>query len=125
MKPPRVVVIVLNWNNLADTLDCLASVTASTYPALDVTLVDNHSDQDPTPAVRSKFPAVDIAREPDNLGYAGGNNGGIRRAVQENADYVFLLNNDALIADDTIARLVAVAERYPAAAHRRRDCRTA
>jgi hypothetical protein len=112
---PRVVVVVLNWNNLDDTLECLGSVTASSYPALGVILVDNHSDEDPCAIVTAHFPNVRIARQSANLGYAGGNNVGIAWALQADADYVLLLNNDAVIARDTIERLVDVAERHPEA----------
>jgi GT2 family glycosyltransferase len=109
---PRVGIVVLNWNNEDDTLECLASVTASTYPTIaGVILVDNHSDQDPSNIVMARFPNVHVARQSANLGYAGGNNIGIVWALEAAADYVLILNNDAVIASDAIERLVDVAER--------------
>ena len=109
---PGVGVVVLNWNNLEDTLDCLASVSASKYPALSVMLVDNHSVEDPCATVAARFPRVHIARQRRNLGYSGGNNIGIAWALEASADYVLLLNNDTVVAVDIIERLVEIAERH-------------
>lgn len=110
---PRVGVIVLNWNNTEDTLECLASVLESTYRGIIVWLVDNASDDDPTHVVAEKFPQVHVARQATNLGYAGGNNEGIRLALAAGVDYVLILNNDVVVAPDMIAHLVRVAQAHP------------
>ena len=112
MREPRVAVIVLNWNNLDDTLECLASITASRYAAMSVILIDNHSIEDPFETVSVRFPSVRIARQSRNLGYSGGNNVGITWALDAEADYVLLVNNDAIVAKDMIERLVEVGERH-------------
>ena len=78
---PRVGIIVLNWNNTQDTLECLASVVASDYPDIDPIVVDNGSDDFPEVLIRQRFPAVQIARQRFNRGYAGGNNAGIAAAL--------------------------------------------
>ena len=108
----RVGVVVLNWNNLGDTLDCLASLEASEYPAMSVILVDNYSAEDPSARVAGRFPRVHIARQRRNLGYSGGNNAGIELALEAGAHYVLLLNNDTIVARDMIERLVEIGERY-------------
>jgi len=113
---PRVSVVVLNWNNLGDTLDCLRSLAMSSYQEIRVILIDNHSDEDPTATVSAHFPEIRIERQRRNLGFSGGCNAGIVLALQDEAEYVLLLNNDAFVTNDMIARLVDVGERHPEAA---------
>lgn len=108
-----VVAVVLNWNNLSDTLECLESVLRSDYESLAVLVVDNNSREDPTTVLEEKYPGVHVLRSPRNMGYGGGNNTGIRWAIAQNAAYVLLLNNDATIAPDMVQRLVLAAEADP------------
>jgi GT2 family glycosyltransferase len=108
--PPRVTVVVLTWNRLAETRACLASLQALDYPALTLSVIDNASSDGAAAALRAEFPAAALRRNEKNLGYTGGNNAAIRAALADGADYVWLLNNDATVAPDTLARLIAVAE---------------
>jgi GT2 family glycosyltransferase len=107
---PLVVVIILNWNNLPDTLECVESVRGSDYPNLAVLVVDNDSDENPTPALSARYSDVRVLRLTRNLGYAGGNNTGVRAAIDCRAVYVLLLNNDAVLAPDCVRRLVTAAQ---------------
>ncbi len=107
---PYVIVVILNWNNLPDTLECVASVRRSDYPNLAVCVVDNASREDPSSVLRERFPDVRVLRNPANLGYGGGNNSGLRRAMDEGAAYVLFLNNDAIVAPDCVRHLVAAVE---------------
>jgi hypothetical protein len=109
---PRVGIVVLNWNNTQDTLECLASVVASDYPDINPIVVDNGSDDFPELLIRQRFPAVQIARQRFNRGYAGGNNIGIELALRADAEFVMLLNNDAVLAPDALGRLVDAATRH-------------
>ena len=111
--PPPVVVIVLNWNNLSDTLQSVESVRCSDYLNLGVWVVDNDSDEDPTVEIKAKYPDVRVLRTTGNLGYAGGNNVGLRAAIDCGAAYILLLNNDAAVAPDCVRRLVAAAQANP------------
>lgn len=113
LEVPRVIAVVLNWNNLPDTLECVASLRSSEYPKLDVWVVDNDSDEDPTQALGQQYPGVRVVRNAGNLGYGGGNNAGLSLAIQEGAAYILLMNNDAIVAPDMIRRLVAVMEDDP------------
>jgi len=113
---PRVAVVVLDWNGAADTLECVASVLASRYPALDVWLVDNASRDPVLDEVLRRHPGVRTIANARNLGYAGGNNVGIHAALAAGADWVLVLNNDARLRPETVAELVAVARRDPAIA---------
>jgi GT2 family glycosyltransferase len=111
--PPNaalVIVVVLNWNNLADTLECVASVLKSEYPRLACWVVDNGSDEDPSDRLGEHCPGARVIRLAKNLGYGGGNNVGLKLAMDHEAQYVLLLNNDATVAPDTITRLVAAME---------------
>ncbi len=105
---PLVSVIVLNWNRLEDSSECLQSVRELAYPELLPILVDNGSTDGSAEALQARFPEAVHVRNARNLGFAEGNNVGIRRALSAGADWVLLLNNDATIAPDAIDHLVEV-----------------
>jgi GT2 family glycosyltransferase len=94
---PRVLVVILDWNGADDTLACLESLRASDYPAFDTLVIDNGSRRSVVPAVRATFPDVDCIELPINLGYAGGNNVGLRRALVMQYDFAYVLNNDTVV----------------------------
>lgn len=106
-------IVILNWNNAPDTLACLESVSGLDYPNYYPLVVDNGSTDDSVDKIRANYPHVEILETGSNLGYAEGNNVGIRHAMQAGADYVFILNNDTLVAPTMLAKLVQVAESSP------------
>lgn len=106
-------VVVLAHNGRGDTLDCLASLGDTRWDPLSVVVVDNGSSDDTAEAVAERHPGVRVIRQEHNLGFAEGNNVGIRHALELGADYVLLLNNDTTIAADAIAHCVDVAQRHP------------
>ena len=93
----RVLVIVLDWNGADDTLACLASLAAAGHPASDTLVIDNGSRRSVAPAVRDRFPDVRCVELPVNVGYAGGNNVGLRLALAEGYDFAYVLNNDTVV----------------------------
>lgn len=107
---PLVAVVVVNWNRAQDTLSCLRSLYACRYDALVVLVVDNHSTDDSVSAIARDFPQARVLINQRNLGYAGGCNLGLRWAAAERADYVLLLNNDAVVDAEAIGRMVSAAE---------------
>lgn len=114
---PLISIIVLNWNGGDDTHGCLASMQGLTYPNFTVLLVDNGSTDDSLARARAatwEFP-LRIIENGANLGFAEGNNVGIRAALESGADYVMLLNNDTEIAPDCLDRLMDVAVARPEA----------
>lgn len=106
-------IIVLGWNNVQDTVECLESLERSDHLDSNVILVDNGSIDDTVATVRKQFPHVQIIENKANLGFAEGNNVGIRCALARGDDYVFLLNNDARIMPDTISQLVRGGQQNP------------
>ena len=111
---PSVAVIVLNWNGTEDTLECLSSLMLLDYPRCEIVVVDNGSRISPRQVIAEQFPTVTYIETGDNLGYAGGNNVGIRHALAAGHDYVFVLNNDTVVEPDVLRRAVAVADSDPA-----------
>lgn len=114
-KMPGVIIIVLNWNGLADTLECLESLARLDYPDYEVVVVDNGSTDGSVKTIRAHFPAVGILENGENLGYAEGNNVGIRFALSRGAEYIFVLNNDTLVDSQALSGLVDVAIAHPEA----------
>jgi GT2 family glycosyltransferase len=110
---PRVAIVVLSWNGRDDTLGCLASLRAVEHEPLDVVVVDNGSTDDTDAAVRAEFPEVELVRSEENLGFAEGNDVGIRRALERGADHVLVLNNDVEVEPGFVTALVEEAERRP------------
>jgi GT2 family glycosyltransferase len=109
-RPPRVTVVVLNWCDAPSTAACLASLRACTYPELSILLVDNGSPDGSGDELRDLFPDVGFLQTGENLGYTGGNNRGIRRALEEGADHVLVLNHDTLVEPGAVGLLVETAE---------------
>jgi GT2 family glycosyltransferase len=107
---PLVIVVVVTWNGKNDTLECLESLRAVLYSNFRILLVDNASSDGTVEAVRERFPDVQILRTDRNLRYAGGSNVGIRAAMEQNAKYILLLNNDTLVHPHLLTELVTAAE---------------
>jgi GT2 family glycosyltransferase len=106
---PVVGTVVLHWGARAATEACLESLRAAAYPAVRVFLVDNARCLDDATAQRAAPLPVEILRPPRNLGFAEGCDWGIAAALEAGADYVFLLNNDAVVSPQCLATLVSVA----------------
>jgi GT2 family glycosyltransferase len=106
----RVYVLVLNWNNWKDTNECLASLRRLDYDHWNVLVLDNGSTDGSVHRIRERFPDVEILELGENLGYARGNNAGIRVALERGARYVWLLNNDTTADPKALAALVERAE---------------
>jgi len=117
-RPIRTWVVVLNFQGREHVSDCLESLAAQDEPpgGAKVLVVDNASDDGSPEIVETRFPEIEILHNPRNLGFAGGNNAGIRRAMAMEADYVALLNMDATVDRHWLAELVEVADLHPTAA---------
>lgn len=110
-NPPKVSIIILNWNGLADTVECLESFQKVTYPNYQVILVDNASAGNDVAVLQEGFGTyIHVIQNEKNLGFAKGNNVGIRYALDKGADYVLLLNNDTTVDPEFLTEMVKVAE---------------
>lgn len=110
---PSVLIVVLCYNGVEQTLACLESLRHLEYQPADVLVIDNAS-QDGTPAiVRSRFPEVKVIETGVNLGFAAGNNIGLRYTLDQGYDYALLLNNDTEVAPDFLNALIAACEHDP------------
>ena len=106
-KKPSVNIIILNWNGIDDTLECLDSVSKLTYPNVTTVVVDNGSGNNEAARIAETYPSVIVLPQTENLGFCGGCNVGINYALDHGADYVMLLNNDTLVPPDIIDKLFA------------------
>jgi GT2 family glycosyltransferase len=113
--PPRIAVVVVNWNRAHDTLRCLAALLASDYPNFETIVVDNASTDNSAEAIAAAYPAATFLHSPVNAGFSGGNNLGLRHGLQRGAEYLFLLNNDAVVEPGTLSALAAAASAHPQA----------
>lgn len=112
---PRVTAIVLCFNGIDLTLECLASLLCQDYPMLDVIVVDNNSQDCTVETVSSKYPQVQVLAAHENLGYASGNNLGMQTAIDRGCDLFFLVNNDTRVSPDCVSNLVKAIENNPSA----------
>lgn len=107
--PPLVSIVVLNWQRPAETLRCLASLNDVVHPRLRIVVVDNGSDDGSEETIRRARPDLSVMQSGRNLGFAGGNNIGIRRAMSTGSDYVWILNNDTVVDPRALSEAVAAA----------------
>lgn len=95
----RISVITVNYNGLELTSAMIGSLRRHVTTPLEIIVVDNGSVRDEAALLRQRHPGIIALRSPENLGFAGGNNLGIRAAA---GDFLLLLNNDTEVRDDTL-----------------------
>lgn len=102
-KAPLVSIITINYNESAVTLDLLESLRKISYPALEIIVVDNASPSDNPDVIKERYPEVKLIKSEENLGFAGGNNLGVKAS---RGDFLFFINNDTIVGDGLIEPLV-------------------
>ena len=107
---PLVSIITVNYNQAEVTCALLESLNKTTYPNLEVIVVDNHSTEDDPSIIKQRYPNIVFIQNPINYGFAAGNNYGLMRARGE---YVMLLNNDIEVPPGFLEPLVAKLENHP------------
>jgi len=88
---PLVYIIVLNWNNPDDTIECLASLELLHTENIVIVVVDNGSTDGSIRLIKTEFPEVMLIETKQNLGFAGGMNVGVCHALEQNAEFVLFL----------------------------------
>jgi len=106
MKSPlNIYVVIVTYNGMKWIDKCLKDVLQSDIK-VNIILVDNCSTDETVHFVRNNYPNIDLVQTDENLGFGRANNIGIKKAIQNDADYVFLLNQDGYVEKDTISKLV-------------------
>ncbi len=99
-------IVIVNWNRWQFTIAACRSLARSAHRDFRIIIVDNASADDSVAQIRAALPEADIIAATVNAGFAGGCNIGIRRALDLQCEYVFLLNNDAEVESQTISQLI-------------------
>lgn len=106
----KVFILVLNFNGGRYILDCLQSLQLIKLPpgwGAEVLVVDNASTDNSLQLIESRFPKIEIIKNKKNLGFAGGNNIGIRLALKRKAQSVLLVNQDTVVEKNFLSPLLA------------------
>ncbi|MGH2361069.1 MAG: glycosyltransferase family 2 protein [bacterium] len=110
-SPPRVAILILNWNDLRNTIETLSSVRGMEYPNIEVWVVNNGSTDESKDALARDFPKVRVLSSLENLGVAGGRNFGLEAILSHGrADYVLILDNDVAVEPRLLNKLVEAGE---------------
>lgn len=112
MNQNRILVIVVTYNAMPWANRCLASLRHSVVPC-DVIIIDNGSTDGTQDYILTHFPEVELIRNEENLGFGRANNIGLQKALDNNYEFVYLLNQDAWILEDTLKNLIEVSEAHP------------
>jgi GT2 family glycosyltransferase len=113
---PRIGIVLLTTNAVADTTSCIDSLRKITYSNYVIIVADNASTDGTEERLRTGCPDVEFIQLGRNAGFAAGNNVGIRKALERGSEYVLLLNNDTIVEPNFLEPLVAALEQDPAAA---------
>jgi GT2 family glycosyltransferase len=107
---PLISIISINYNAPDVTADMIKSLNEITYPNIEIIIVDNASTKGDVDQLKKDFPHIRLFKSDVNLGFAGGNNLGIREARGE---YIFLLNNDTEVTPGVMEPLIKKFEDHP------------
>lgn len=106
-------IVVINWNNWPDTVECLESLAGVEACGAEVIVVDNGSTDDSVHRLRERFPDVCLLEEQENLGFGGAANHGMAEAMRRGHPYAWVLNNDTLCSVEALRTLLEAAEAHP------------
>jgi GT2 family glycosyltransferase len=107
---PLVGIVIINWNGLKDTIECIDSLAKISYTNYQTIVVDNGSENNEAAQIKEQHPQIILIANQCNEGFVGGVNQGIEKSLALRADYVLLLNNDTVVAPDFLQHLVEYAE---------------
>jgi hypothetical protein len=110
MEQPLVSIITINYNQSDVTRDLLRTVRSLEYPNIEVIVVDNASPNDRPDLIKERYPEIRLIKSPDNLGFAGGNNLGVKEARGE---YLLFINNDTEVPPGFVGPLVETLQKNP------------
>lgn len=103
---PLVYIIIINYNNYEDTIECIESLEKISYENFKILIVDNNSSNDSVNKIKDLFNKYETIQLKNNLGFAGGNNVGIKKAIEYDADFILLLNNDTIVEANFLNEMI-------------------
>lgn len=110
MHDLKINIIILNWNGWEDTIRCVNSLQktdcAESYKII---IIDNGSTDDSVKRIKETFPGIELIQNDSNLGFGGGCNTGLLRSMKDNAEFVWLLNNDTAVYANSLQELLNTA----------------
>ena len=115
---PKVLIIIISHNSAEYIGDCLSSLAKINYPASDfkILVVDNASMDNSLELIEASYPTVELIKNQQNFGFVGGNNLGLQRAIEQNFDYAYLLNQDTVVTPEFLTEAVKSIQADPAIA---------
>ena len=111
-KQPSLLTIIVTFNGMKWIDRCIQSVLSSTARS-DIFVIDNASTDATPDYIAEKYPTVHLYRSKKNLGFGAANNTGLQHAIDKNYDYVYLLNQDAWVKEDTFEKMILAHQKYP------------
>ncbi|MEW6511316.1 MAG: glycosyltransferase family 2 protein [Bacteroidota bacterium] len=106
---PELLVILVNFRRPGDTVECVASLQRSAYTDFEILVVDNASGDGSADFIAQRSAGLHILAQRTNLGFAGGNNVGLRMGLRQGYRFFLLLNNDTIVDRETLGELVSAA----------------
>lgn len=103
---PSVAIILVNWNGFDFTQACLNSLRKIDFPDFKIILVDNASQNQEGKSLKKSFPEIELIENAENLGFSGGNNVGIKYALEQGFSHIMLLNNDTAVEPDFLGEMM-------------------
>src|SRR3989344_4443483 len=115
MVQQKIFIIVLNWNGWQDTIQCLNSLKTVSGGPFNILVVDNASTDESVEEISEYIQnhqqqKIALLQNDKNYGFAGGNNKGIKIALEQGAEWILLLNNDTQVNESFISELLKVAQ---------------
>ena len=102
----KAAIVILNWNDEETSATALKSLRQAELCGAQIILVDNGSEDGSDKKLKVRFPEINIIRLPQNLGYAGGCNAGIQRAMETGCDAIFIMNDDVIVSKNFLEPLL-------------------
>jgi GT2 family glycosyltransferase len=109
----KIAVVIINWNSYLHSRNCISSLTESGINDFDIILVDNASTDGSGENLRNEFNGIIFLKTSSNLGFTGGNNIGIQYALDNQYDYILMLNNDVFVDQNFIFHLKDYLDLHP------------
>ncbi len=109
-------VVLINWNNVADTLDCIASLQAGSHRPDKILVWDNGSSGNDASRIKNRYPGTVMCGSPGNLGFAEANNRAAHLLLRQGMEAIWILNNDTVVDRQCLERLLCVLDARPDAA---------